>query len=47
MENLGYNPNPVESISEIKTTDIDSEEADIFERKIKFEELASRLEAHR
>lgn len=34
-------------MEEIKTTDIESEEADIFERKNKFEVLLKRLENHR
>lgn len=38
---------PVPSLDEVKTTDIESEEADIFERKNKFELLLKRLEKHR
>lgn len=34
-------------MEEAKTTDIESEEADIFERKQKFDELLKRLEKHR
>lgn len=39
--------NGIPSLDEIKTTDIESEEADIFERKNKFEVLLKRLEKHR
>ena len=34
------------SINDINTSDIDSEEADIFERKRNFDEVKRRLEEH-
>jgi hypothetical protein len=37
----------VRDIEGIKTTDIESEEADIFERKRKFDHLVKRIEKHR
>jgi len=46
-ENLGLDNEPVGALEEAKTTDIESDEADIFERKQKFDELLKRLEKHR
>jgi hypothetical protein len=37
----------ISQLEEVKTTDIESEEVDIFERKAKFEELLKRMEKHR
>ena len=37
-------PTPLE---EAKTTDIESEEVDVFERKKKFDEVVRRMEKHR
>jgi hypothetical protein len=37
MSNLGENGQPTPNLEEIKTTDIESEEVDIFERKAKFD----------
>jgi hypothetical protein len=39
MANFGENGTAMPHIEDIKTTDIESEEADIFERKKNFEEL--------
>ena len=47
MENLGASVAGIQNLEEVKTTDIESEEADIFERKNKFEELLKRMEKHR
>lgn len=48
MANLGETEGKaMKGLEELKTTDIESEEADIFERKKKFEELTQRLETHR
>lgn len=44
VEGSTYNPNNIENV---KTTDIDSDDPDIFERNIKFEELKRRFEKHR
>lgn len=44
VEGQTYNPNNIENV---KTTDIDSDDPDIFERNIKFEELRRRFEKHR
>jgi len=43
MENLGAQ----QDIELVKTDDIESEEADIFQRVEKFEELNKRFEKHR
>lgn len=47
MENLGEESFASQNLEEVKTTDIESEEVDIFERKHKFDELLKRLEKHR
>ena len=47
QENLGLDGEPLKTLEEAKTTDIESDEADVFERKHKFEELLKRLERHR
>ena len=47
MQNLGENGAAIPKLEEIKTTDIESEEVDIFERKSKFDELLKRFEKHR
>lgn len=48
MANFGENVDAaIPKLEEIKTTDIESEEVDVFERKKKFEELSKRLEKHR
>ena len=46
MENLGEH-GAIPVIEEAKTTEIESEEVDIFERKRKFEEISKRMEKHR
>jgi hypothetical protein len=46
MDSLGDQA-AVPKLDEAKTTDIESEEVDIFERKKKFEELLQRLDKHR
>ena len=47
LHTLGDTGAAVSQLEEIKTTDIESEEADIFERKHKFDELLKRFEKHR
>lgn len=44
---MGETGAAIPRLEEIKTTDIESEEADIFTRKKNFEELVSRFEKHR
>lgn len=46
MQNLGEGAS-VPGLEEIRTTDIESEEIDVFERKQKFDELLKRFEKHR
>ena len=46
MANLGEGA-AIPQLEEIKTSDIESEEVDIFERKNKFDELLKRFEKHR
>ncbi len=45
--NLGENGSAVPKLEEARTSDIESDEADIFERRRKFGELSKRLDAHR
>jgi hypothetical protein len=47
MEALGETDAALSQIEEVKTEEIESEEVDIFERKVKFEELLKRMEKHR
>lgn len=47
MERLGEQGSAIPKLEEARTTDIESEEVDIFERKSKFEELLKRMEKHR
>ncbi len=46
MASLGTDA-AVPALEEVKTEEIESEEADAFERKTKFEELLRRIEKHR
>lgn len=47
MESFAENGAAVPQLEEIKTSDIESEEVDVFERKKRFDELLKRLDKHR
>lgn len=47
LGSLGEQGSQIPTLEEIRTTDIESEEADIFERKEKFNQLLKRFEKHR
>lgn len=47
LENLGETGTAIPQLEEIKTTDIESEEVDVYERKKNFEHLLQKFEKHR
>ena len=47
QSNLGENGVAIPKLEEAKTSDIESDEVDIFERRRKFGELSKRLDIHR